>query len=138
MTAASLPFRSCELRDWSMVNLLPPGVVALGALLDGVEIVPAFGFHEGQPAAKAGPMGLLGHGMGEAHAGKPLIFKALAMPADEAIRERLGDGAPAGGVDIVPVLHVVRFGYAGGGGVAHHVMSLGILDVLGRVLVHRV
>src|SRR5262245_14062697 len=121
-----------------MVNLLPPGVVALSALLDGVEIVPAFGFHEGQPAAKAGPMGLLGHGMGEAHAGRPLVFKALAVPTDEAIGDRLGDGAPAGGVDVVPVLHVVRFGDAGGAVVAHHVMPLGVLYVLGRVLVHRV
>src|SRR5215510_5605838 len=110
MTAALLPLRSCELCDWSMVTLLQPGVVALGALLNGVEIVPAFGFHEGQPAAKAGPMRLLGHGMGEAHAGQPLIFKALAMPADEAIGHCPGDGSQAGGVDVVPILHVVRFG----------------------------
>src|SRR5215510_8835655 len=135
MMAALLPLRSLSLLDWSMARLLREDFV-VDALIHWVEIIPALGFHEGQPAAKAGPGWLLGHPEVEGKPRHPIVVMPPPDPHLEVVRQPPGHRPPTGWEDVVPVLHVVGFGQAGRPAVAHHVMALGVLHIFGSVPVH--
>src|SRR5262245_52299639 len=108
MTAALLPLRSLPLRDWSMAMLLREDFV-VDMLIHRVEIIPALGFHEGQPAAKAGPGWLLGHPEVEGKPRHSVIGMPPPNPHLEVVWQPPGHSPPAGREDGVPVLHVVGF-----------------------------
>src|SRR5262245_48126981 len=112
MMAALFPLRSLPLLDWSMARLLREDFV-VDVLIHRVEVIPTLGFHEGQPAAKAGPGWLLRHPEVE---GKPR-YPIVGMPPPnahlEVVRQPPSHSPPAGREDVVPVLHVIGFGQAG-------------------------
>src|SRR5262249_8514833 len=132
MMAALLPLRSLSLLDSAMTRLLREDFV-VDVLIHRIEFIPALGFHEGQPPAKAGPGWLLGHPEVE---GKPL-YPVVVMPTPnshlEVVRQPPGHRPPTGREDVVPILHVVGFGQAGWPAVAHHVMALGVLHIFGSL-----
>src|SRR5215813_15417797 len=82
-------------------------------LIHRVEIIPAPGFHEGQPAAKAGPGWLLGHPEVKSKSRCPVVGMPPSYPHLEVVWQPPGHCPPAGWEDVVPVLHVVGFGQAG-------------------------
>src|ERR1700732_778785 len=78
---------------------------------------------------------LAGFGLGDVHHCpwnmKPLPFVSLGLEAETlliAVRMAPRDRAAAGGMGVVPVLHVVLLGHAGGTGVADVVVAQEILD----------
>src|SRR5262249_36652813 len=135
MRAALLPSRSLPLLDSAMTRLLGEEFV-VDMLIHRVEILPAFGFHEGQPAAKAGSGWLLRHPEVEGKPRHPVVGRPPPDPHLEVVGQPPGHRPLAGREDVVPVLHVVGFGQAGRPAVAHHVMALGVLHRFGRLLVH--
>src|ERR671934_2760676 len=135
MRAALLPSRSLSLLASAMARLLREDFV-VDVLIHWIEIIPAFGFHEGQPTAKAGPGWLLGHPEVEGKPRYPVVAMPLPHPHLEVIRQPPGYRPLAGREDVVPVLHVVGFGQAGRPAIAHHVMALGVLHMFWRHPVH--
>src|SRR5215467_11825873 len=108
MTAALLPCRSLPLLDSAMARLLREDFV-VDVLIHRVELIPAFGFHEGQPTAKAGPGWLLGHPEVEGKPRHPVVGMPLPHPHLEVVRQPPGHRPLTGREDVVPVLHVVGF-----------------------------
>src|SRR5207302_8281583 len=91
----------------------------------------------GEPAAEAGPVRFFGAVVVEDdHAGNVLAQLAAAETVGEVVVVLLRGNTPAGGIDVVPVLHVVGLGSAGGTVVAHSIVAQRVLDVLGRDPVH--
>src|SRR5438132_10897302 len=135
MRAALLPSRLLPLLDSAMARLLWADFV-VDVRIHWVEIIPAFGFHKGQPAAKAGPSWLLGHPEVEGKPWYPVVGMPPSYPHLEVVWQPPGHRPLASREDVVPVLHVVGFGQAGWPAVAHHVMALGVLHIFGRLLVH--
>src|SRR6202040_25202 len=79
---------------------------------------------------------LAGFGLGDVHHRpwnmKPLPFVSLSLEAETlliAVRIAPRDRAAAGGMGVVPVLHVVLLGHAGGTGIADVVVAQEILDL---------
>src|SRR5437868_2328878 len=83
--AALLPSRSLPLRDSAMARLLREDFV-VDVRIHGVEIIPALGFHKGQPAAKAGPGWLLGHTEVEGKPRHPVVGMPPLYPHLEVVR----------------------------------------------------
>src|SRR5580700_8513884 len=87
---------------------------------------------------------LAGFGLGDVHHRpwnmKPLPFVSLGLEAETlliAVRIAPRDRAAAGGMGVVPVLHVVLLGHAGRPGIADVVVAQEIFDGLRRVAVDK-
>src|SRR5262245_41608509 len=108
---------------------LPDAMV--GRFVYRVEVVPALGLHEGEPAAEAGAGGIFGPVVVEDD-DVGGVFPELSPTETvcEVVVVLLRGHALAGGEHVVPVLHVVGLGRAGGPVVAHGVMADGVLDDL--------
>src|SRR5215510_5822747 len=102
--AALLPSRSLPLLASAMARLLREDFM-VDVFIHWVEIVPALGFHEGQPAAKAGPGWLLGHPEVEGKPRRPVVGMPPPNAHLEVVRQPPGHRPPAGREDVVPVLH---------------------------------
>src|SRR5262249_6927475 len=112
----------------------------------GGELVPALGFHKFGPAAVEIAEGVLARfGLGDVHhrAGdaqalrlviRDLVTETLLIAVGVASRDR----AAAGGVRVVPVLHVVLLGHPAGAGITDVIVAQEILDLPGSRLVDKI
>src|SRR6266498_3337348 len=117
------------------IDMLIVAATTLLVFLDGVQIVPAPRLHKRQPSTQPGTLILFGDTKIQCHAGDALVRKLVSQAALKVIGYSCSDGAAAGRVGIVPVLHVVGLGQPRWPGVAHHVPALGVFNHLGRILV---
>src|SRR4030095_1420399 len=118
-----------------LIEVLIVGTTASLVFLDGIQVVPAPRLHTRQPSTQPGALILFGDTKIQRHPWDALVGKVVAQAALEVIGYPCSDGATAGRVRIVPVLHIVGLGQARWAGIAHHVPALRVFNHLGRILV---
>src|SRR5262245_9210941 len=145
-SSASMPTNS-SISRWSssrsnarciasgLIDMLIVNATTLLVFLDGIQIVPAPRLHKRQPSTQPRTLILFGDAKIQCHAGDALVRKLVPQAALKVIGYSCSDGATAGRVGIVPVLHVVGLSQPRWSGVAHHVPALGVFNHLGRILV---
>src|SRR6266446_4860078 len=105
------------------------------------QVVPALGVHELRPAAVEVPevvlarprLGDVHHRARDAEAVPLVVLDLVAQALLVAVGVAPRDGAAAGRVRVVPVLHVVLFRQSGGPGIADVVLAQEVLHLGGRV-----